>query len=158
MPKLTPLTVFGIRLATLILIIYWIALFTGTHMPSPPKVRVPYGDKLQHFSAFFGLAMLLCWAIPNRGKLLRKIAIVLAIAIPYAAFDEWSQRFTRARTVDIYDFYTNAAGILTATACYALVRAVYISRQRPSADVTAYRADATRPKPLASPPQHPQRV
>ncbi len=134
MPKLSPLTIFGIRLATLVLIVYWIALFTGTHMPRPPKVPLPYGDKLQHFTAFFGLAMLLCWAIPTRGRPLRKILIVLAIAIPYAAFDEWTQGFTANRTVDINDFYTNTAGILTATASYAAVRALYKRRQRRRSD------------------------
>jgi VanZ family protein len=151
MPKLSTLTIFGIRLATVILVIYWIALFTGTHMPSPPKVPMPYADKVQHFSAFFGLAMLLCWAIPTHGQLLRKIAIVLAIAIPYAAFDEWTQRFTANRTVDFLDFVTNTAGILTATICYCVVRSLYISRQQNrSLASTTSRQGAITPTPQTS--------
>src|SRR5690606_19587172 len=98
MRPLSPLTIFGIRLATLVLAAYWIALFTGTHMPSPPSVKVPHGDKFQHFGAFFGLGILLCWAIPTRGRLLRKLAVVGTLAVGYAAFDEWSQRFTATRS------------------------------------------------------------
>lgn len=122
MRQLVRLSIFGIRLATLVLVIYWIALFTGTHIPSPPQVRMPYADKVQHFLAFFGLSMLLCWAIPTARRPGRKVALVLLIAISYAAFDEWSQRFTSVRMVDINDFYTNTAGILTGTACYAAGR------------------------------------
>lgn len=130
MPQLSPRTIFGIRLVTAVLIVYWIALFTGTHMPRPPKVPLPHGDKLQHFSAFFGLTLLLCLTISARGRPLRNIAVVLAIAIPYAAFDEYTQRFTANRTVDIHDFYTNTAAILTATACYTAARALYEHRQQ----------------------------
>lgn len=126
MLQLSPLTILGIRVATIVLVVYWIALFTGTHMPSPPKTGVPHGDKFQHFGAFFGLAMLLCWAIPTGRRPLRKIAAVLTIAITYAAFDEWSQGLTANRTVDIKDFYTNTAGVVSATACYAAVRAAYL--------------------------------
>jgi len=119
MRRLAPLTILGIRLATVVLIAYWILLFSGTHLPSPPKTGLPRSDKLQHFIAFFGLTVLLYWAIPARQRPWRKIVWVLAIAIPYAAFDEWSQRFVPNRQVDIEDFYTNVLGILAATTCYA---------------------------------------
>lgn len=120
------LTIFGIRLATLVLAVYWIALFTGTHMPSPPSVKLPHGDKLQHFTAFFGLGLLLCWAIPTRRRLPRKLLVVLTLALSYAALDEWSQRFAPRRTVDLHDFYTNAAGVLCAVALYVAVRALWL--------------------------------
>ncbi len=135
MRRLAPLTILGIRLATLVLIVYWILLFSGTHLPSPPKTGLPRSDKLQHFIAFFGLATLLCWAIPARGRPWRKIAWVLGIAIPYAAFDEWSQRFVTSRQVDLADFYTNLMGILAATACYAVAIVIFSkSAFRPSHD------------------------
>lgn len=151
MRRLSPLTILGIRLTTLVLVAYWILLFSGTHMPSPPKTGLPSGDKTQHFIAFFGLAMLLCWAIPTRSRPLRKIAWVLAIAISYAAFDEWSQRFVPNRQVDIEDFYTNTLGILAATACYAAVRFVSLRlwRRRPTAP-TAGPAGAKPPSPQSA--------
>ncbi|HBJ36174.1 MAG TPA: hypothetical protein DDZ51_15775, partial [Planctomycetaceae bacterium] len=104
MPQLTRTTVFGIRLATLVLVVYWICLFTGTHMPSPPQLGGRVNDKVQHFAAFFGLATLLYWVVPARRSVMRKIGIVLVVAITYAAIDEWTQRFSPQRTVDIRDF------------------------------------------------------
>jgi VanZ family protein len=125
MPKLTRLNIFGIRLATVVLAVYWIALFTGTHMPSPPSVgRV--NDKAQHFIAFFVLAVLLYWVIPAHRRPLRKVAIVMLVAISYAAFDEWSQRFSPQRTVDIRDFFSNALGITAATIAYLGSRAMWL--------------------------------
>lgn len=123
------ITIFGIRLVTVVLVLYWIALFTGTHMPRPPKVGLPYADKVQHFAAFFILALLLCQAIPAQ-RLGRKLLVVLAIAIPYAAFDEWTQGFTATRTVDINDFYANTAGILAGVSLYALIEK-FRSRRQP---------------------------
>jgi VanZ family protein len=136
MPKLTRISVFGIRLATIVLAVYWIALFTGTHMPSPPRLGVRVNDKIQHFTAFFGLATLLYWVVPARRNVMRKIAIVLVVAITYAAFDEWSQRFSPRRTVDIQDFFTNVGGIMTATLVYVISRAIWLRFLRPRPSVT----------------------
>jgi VanZ family protein len=130
MPKLTRISVFGIRLATMVLLVYWIALFAGTHMPSPPTLGVRFNDKVQHFAAFFGLATLLYWVVPARRSLMRKIGIVLGVAIAYAAFDEWTQRFSPRRTVDIRDFFTNVSGIMTATLVYVLSRAIWLRLRR----------------------------
>jgi VanZ family protein len=136
MPKLTRITVFGIRLATIVLVLYWIMLFTGTHMPSPPRLGVQVNDKVQHFIAFFGLATLLYWAVPARRSVNRKIAIVLVVAITYAAFDEWTQRFSPRRTVDIRDFFTNVGGIMTATLVYVISRAIWIRFWRTRTSIT----------------------
>jgi len=136
MPKLTRITVFGIRLATIVLVIYWIALFTGTHMPAPPDMGIRVSDKIQHFTAFFGLATLLYWVVPARRNVIRKVAIVLVVAIGYAAFDEWTQRFSPRRTVDIRDFLTNVSGIMTATLVYVISRAIWLRLRRPRSTVT----------------------
>jgi VanZ family protein len=136
MPKLTRITVFGIRLATIVLVLYWIALFTGTHMPAPPRLGVRVNDKLQHFTAFFGLATLLYWVVPARRSLFRKIGVVLVVAITYAAFDEWTQRFSPRRTVDFRDFLTNVSGIMTATLVYMILRAIWLKFRRPSPSIT----------------------
>ncbi len=130
MPKLTRITIFGIRLATVVLVVYWIALFTGTHMPSPPRLGVRVSDKVHHFTAFFGLATLLYWVIPAKRGVVRKVVWVLLIAGTYAAFDEWTQRFSPRRVVDIRDFLTNLGGILAATAWYLLSRAIWIRFRR----------------------------
>lgn len=151
MPKLTRITIFGIRLATIVLVIYWIALFTGTHMPSPPDVGVKVSDKTQHFTAFFGLATLLYWVIPAKRGVGRKLAVVLAVAVTYAAFDEWTQRFSPRRHVDFQDFLTNLGGILTATACYLLTRALWLRlRHQPaSAQPAPAQPASAQPAPAA---------
>jgi VanZ family protein len=126
MPKLTRITVFGIRLATIVLVIYWIALFTGTHMPSPPRIGVRVSDKVHHFTAFFGLATLLYWVVPARRGPLRKVAFVMFVALTYAAVDESTQAFSPNRSVDLKDFFANSAGILAATLFYLVSRAIFV--------------------------------
>ncbi len=136
MPQLSRVSIFGIRLATCVLVVYWIALFTGTHMPHPPSpaaVGIKASDKVQHFTAFFGLATLLYWVVPGRRGPLRKVLVVLAIAVPYAAFDEWSQGFVSTRTVDFRDFIANCLGILAATLLYLVLRPI-VHRWRSRSD------------------------
>jgi len=130
MPKLTRISLFGIRLGTIVLCIYWIALFTGTHMPSPPTMGVKVSDKTQHFAAFFGLTTLLYWVVAARQGVLRKVLAVLSIAILYAAFDEWTQRFSPGRTVDFHDFVANVSGILAATLVYLITRWLWLRIDR----------------------------
>jgi len=148
MPKLTRITVFGIRLATVVLVIYWIALFTGTHMPSPPRIGGGVSDKVQHFTAFFGLATLLYWVVPAHRGPLRKVAFVMFVAITYAAVDESTQALSPNRTVDLKDFFANSAGIMAATLFYLVSRAVFVHliRRRDRRSFTRST------EPVASPP------
>ena len=44
-------------MAALVLIVYWIALATSTHVPKLPTVSLDHGDKIAHFVAYAGLAM-----------------------------------------------------------------------------------------------------
>ncbi len=91
MRPITKITIFGLRLATCVLAIYWIALFTGTHIPVLPKMARSMSDKLMHFSAFFGLAFLLCWVWPADKGVVRKFLLIALIVLSYAAFDEITQ-------------------------------------------------------------------
>ncbi len=147
MRPLTRFTIFGVRLATVVLVLYWTALFIGTHMPSPPKVRVSIAnfDKVQHFTAFFGLAFLLCWVIPSRPTARRKFALVGVIAIAYAAFDEFTQGFVPTRQRELNDFVANAVGVFAAIAVYATLRWLLIDRigspSSPSIDIGNHRQD-----------------
>ena len=122
MRPLTKISLFGIRLATCVLAIYWGALFTGTHIPTIPKFDSRITDKELHFSAFFGLAILLCWVIQTRTTAAKKFGKVLAIGLSYAAIDEITQGFVRGRQTDIADFAADSCGILSAIALYALMR------------------------------------
>ena len=122
MRPLTKISLFGIRLATCVLAIYWVALFTGTHVPQLPQIAGHISDKIMHFSAFFGLAILLCWVIQTRTTAIRKFALVLLIALSYAAIDEITQGFVRGRQPDLADFAADSLGIVSAIAFYSLMR------------------------------------
>lgn len=94
----------------MLLVAYWIALVAATHYPSVPlPEQVSARDKVIHFAAFGALAFLL-WQVlaPHRT---RSVWIAAAVLIPYAAVDEYTQRFV-GRYVDFADWIANVAGIV----------------------------------------------
>jgi len=115
---------------------YWLAMFAGTHWPiAPDPQRIPNSlDKLQHLTAFAGLALLLCtsgaaWGFSTRQLLLG----VLGLIAVYGVFDELTQAFVPHREPDIRDWLANMLGAgLGATLFLTLQQAVAISRQRQS--------------------------
>jgi len=127
MRPLTKISLFGVRLATCVLIVYWIALFAGTHVPAMPDAVARIPDKVMHFTGFFILAFLLCWVIPTKRHAGLKFMLVALIALSYGAFDEITQGLVRGRTTDINDFAADAAGILSAILIYATARHFYRS-------------------------------
>ena len=122
MRPLTKISLFGVRLATCVLAIYWCALFTGTHVPEVPSFGPRITDKELHFSGYFALTILLCWVLQTRTTAAKKFGKVLAITLSYAALDEITQGFVRGRQTDIMDFAADSCGILSAIALYALMR------------------------------------
>jgi len=124
MRRLTKISLFGVRLATCVLVLYWIALFTGTHLPAIPDIVPRISDKVMHFSGFFILTILLCWVVPTRRKAIRKFAIVACVALAYGIFDEFSQGFVRGRTPDVRDFAADSIGVFVAISLYALMRSM----------------------------------
>lgn len=129
---LARLSVFGVRLATVLLIAYWLLIFTGTHIPKLPVVHVQGNDKLYHFTAFVGLAFLLAWAIPARGRDPRtKVVLALLIAMLYGVFDEWTQALVPGRSSDLMDFAADCGGALVGALSYATARRVLVGPYRP---------------------------
>ncbi len=126
MRPITKITIFGLRLATCVLAIYWIVLFLGTHVPTLPTLAKSFSDKALHFSGYFGLAMLMCWVWPSDRGVARKFVSIGLLVITYAAFDEISQGFVRGRSTDLEDFFADALGTLCAIGCYALARWLYL--------------------------------
>lgn len=103
------------KLVILLLLLYWPGLFVLTHMPMPSGTR-GVSDKSLHFMAFLVLAFFL-WSAFSGGQKIkwnRSISwITLGIALLYGALDEYLQTFV-GRDANIYDFFANAAGALTA--------------------------------------------
>lgn len=116
------LSIFGVRLAVLLLAVYWLLLFTGTHIPRPPSTGIENADKVQHFTAFMGLAFLLAWAIPASKKNVGiKMALAFLVAACYGVFDELTQGLVN-RSTELSDFYADCAGALVGVVVYYLAR------------------------------------
>ena len=74
------------RLVGWLLVIYWTALFIGTHMPVPSGVLRGGSDKVIHLLAYAGLACLLgLWRGPEKWR------SSLAVVCLFAVIDELLQ-------------------------------------------------------------------
>ncbi|MDP6447877.1 MAG: VanZ family protein [Pirellulaceae bacterium] len=109
------------------LVVYWAALFVGTHTPSS---RIPVApsvnDKVLHFAAYAGLAFLLSWAMgPQR---FRPFLAVLAITAVYGIADELLQMAIPSRRADWQDWIADALGALGGVTAFIVVRRWWIAR------------------------------
>lgn len=117
-------TINGIRIASICLVGYWLALFAGTHMPRVrmPGVVVETNDKLLHVMAFAGLSFLLSWAIPTKlSDRFRNVRWAALAAICYGAFDELTQ-IPVGRTADWQDLIADIIGACIGITAYCIVR------------------------------------
>ena len=94
--------------------VYWISMFAGTHWPKGPHLPISGGDKLMHFSAYLGLAFLLSLATATWSPTLwlKSTAIVILLAC-YGAFDEITQPLV-GRDCELFDWYADVTGVLVA--------------------------------------------
>jgi VanZ family protein len=142
MQPVTQFRLLGLRLAVAVLILYWFAIFVGTHLPKLPMAAQGLNDKVMHFTAFFGLATLMCYCT-NSTKLVRRFGMILVLCFLYGAIDEWTQSLVRGRVTDFHDFLADASGSITAVAIYATIRWIVIqfvpsnSERKPLSSSTA---------------------
>ena len=98
------------------LALYWIILFTATTLPGNQLPDLHLSDKIEHFSAFFILAVLLNLALIFQRKsfVLFKYAALVTIVITlfYGAIDELHQIFIPGRSADIRDWLADATGVI----------------------------------------------
>jgi VanZ family protein len=122
-----------IRVTTIVLGVYWLALFVATHLPSRALPSMG-SDKFYHVAAFGGLGFLLSWAMSLAVRSSRKqVVLVLVIAALYASFDEWSQRFVAGRQPDVADFVADMCGTALGLLCFVILRTI-LARAMPLAD------------------------
>lgn len=110
------------RSATVALVVYWLVLFTGTHLPSTAVPDLSMSDKLCHLLAFAGLSFLLAWALPSQGNRLRHVVWAGRIAFVYGCIDELTQYFIPGRVCDFWDLAADGVGIILGLACYVVFR------------------------------------
>jgi VanZ family protein len=115
----TKITIFGFRLGVVVLAAFWLAIFTGTHLPTAMDFSPQVNDKIKHFGAFFVLGTFLCY-VTNSPHLLRRFGAIGLIGMAYAAIDEFTQGFVPGRYPDTMDFLADSAGIWTAVGIYVV--------------------------------------
>ena len=99
------------RLALTVLVLYWLALCTGTHLPGNGMGPALINDKLLHFSGYLGLALLLCVAVATRRKLTwRVLLLIYLLIIGYGMMDELFQLPVPGRSADVRDWFADCAG------------------------------------------------
>ena len=128
MRPVTKISIFGLRLGIIALIFYWLLIFAGTHLPKPPDVAPLLNDKVKHFTAYFGLTLLLCY-VTTSANLLKRFSIIGAVTVIYGAFDELTQNLVPQRFADWWDFAADVMGIAAAMIVYLVVRHYFYRRK-----------------------------
>jgi VanZ family protein len=119
-----------IRATTILLGVYWLAIFAATHLPGQSLPSVG-SDKLYHVVAFGGLGLLLSAVMSLRFRHARSHAmVVLSIALLYAVLDEWSQQFVAGRNPDVKDFIADSCGTLLGLVSFWIARLLVSSEAR----------------------------
>ncbi|MBI3046680.1 MAG: VanZ family protein [Acidobacteria bacterium] len=97
------------------------AIFYVSSLPQPPTP--PGSDKPWHAVAYFGLAVVVVRAVIGglpRRLCLRTAGVAIAIAVAYAASDEFHQTFVPGRSADLNDLIADTVGVFAGTAaCWA---------------------------------------
>jgi VanZ family protein len=111
---------------------YWLVIFAGTHAPGNVIHAEGYTDKVYHFSAFFGLAMLLCGSASCFQRL-RPVhfAAIVGLAAGYGIFDELTQLLVPNRTADPLDWLADISGATLAAVLFSLLQRLFFAGREP---------------------------
>ena len=113
--------------ALALLVLYWLALFVGTHVPRGPHELLPknVSDKLLHLTAYGGLAFLIClnWSL-RRPLGWRQGAIVLALLAGFGALDEVTQ-IPVGRDCDLFDWTADVTGATAGVGLFLLAASLF---------------------------------
>lgn len=115
----------------IVLVCYWVALFLGTHWPRAHEVlRIGTSDKVLHFIAYFGLALLIGINWTLRGEFgWRQRGIAFLLIASFGVFDELTQ-IPVGRDGSVYDWLADCAGaVLGLATCVALTHAIRTWRE-----------------------------
>jgi VanZ family protein len=100
------------------LVIYWIVLLTATSFPTTSIPTMVISDKVMHFTAYFGLGILLNLTLmfQNRYPVLKikNAFYTLLIGSVYGVIDEVHQYFIPGRSMEFLDFLADFLGLVLA--------------------------------------------
>ncbi|MCB5224205.1 MAG: VanZ family protein [Candidatus Cloacimonetes bacterium] len=100
-------------------VIWTVSSLPGRHLPSGKIVGF---DKVAHFSIYFVLGILTNRLLKGFGIATKRVWWIYLILVVSAALDELHQYFIPQRSVSVWDFAANAAGLGTAFAVFWIVR------------------------------------
>ena len=99
------------------LVVYWLILFTATTLPAERLPSVGFTDKVNHFIAYFILAVLvnLTLIYQRKSRLLFEKAPIATVIIClfYGAVDELHQLLVPGRSAETLDWVADASGAFT---------------------------------------------
>jgi VanZ family protein len=97
------------------LIVYWLVLFVATTLPAERLPSVGFSDKINHFIAYFVLAVLvnLTLIYQRKSRFLFEKATVATIVLClfYGAVDELHQMLVPGRFAETWDWFADALGV-----------------------------------------------
>jgi len=122
-PAMTLRRLLSPKVLGLALAVYWLALFTSTHVPARCLGQVQIWDKLAHFVSYAVLTLLLVLAVAARRPLTWvTYGWVLLVVALYGAVDEIGQKFVPGRTADVQDWLADLLGAVLGLAACGLLR------------------------------------
>ncbi|MCA9261189.1 MAG: VanZ family protein [Planctomycetales bacterium] len=104
--------------------VYFVVLFTATHLPSTPSSIQCLSDKVLHTAAYLmlTLSVLTGWELTIGGLQPKHFFAVWLVGTVYGAFDEFTQ-IPVGRTCDIHDWVADVIGIVSGLILFTVVRA-----------------------------------
>ncbi|MGE5402208.1 MAG: VanZ family protein [Ignavibacteriales bacterium] len=96
------------------LIVYWIILFIATTLPGKDVPSLGISDKIEHFTAYMILSVLLCFTYMFQRRFsilyLRPFLMTIVTVTLYGAMDEIHQLFVPGRSCDPLDLAADVTG------------------------------------------------
>ena len=104
---------FMVRLTLVVLlIVYWLSMFVGTHIPRVPDALIlaEQGDKVLHLCGYGGLAViLLSWRASRGPVAFPTVGLLWVLIAGYGIFDETTQTLV-GRDCELADWIADVIG------------------------------------------------
>jgi VanZ family protein len=112
------------------LILYCVFIFILSSIPGTtfPKIEFELSDKIIHIILYSGLGLSFYFSFRAQNKiiLLKNYALIFALifSIFYGYTDEFHQKFVPFRSYDLYDWLTDAVGVILGFIVYFIYKKI----------------------------------